>query len=127
MILPFIKLNWNKCISTYEKSLNPAVLLAHAKALDKTHAKYPVQRVEMKTYAVTGGGLTANHQNVFMGQIPKIIIVGMVRSESFNGEVKRSPFYFEHNSIDFIALHVNGEQFPSKAFKPDFAWGLFMR
>ena len=107
--------------------LNPAVLLAHAKALDKTPAKYPVQRVEMKTYAVTGGGLTDNHQNVFMGQIPKRIIVGMVRNESFNGEVKRNPFYFEHNSIDFIALHVNGEQFPSKAFKPDFAWGLFMR
>ena len=81
----------------------------------------------MKTYAVTEGGLTANHQNVFMGQIPKIIIVGMVRSESFNGEVKRNPFYFENNSIDFVALHVNGEQFTSKAFKPDFAEGLFMR
>ena len=108
-------------------TLNPAVLLAHAKALDKTPAKYPVQRVEMKTYAVTEGGLTANRQNVFMGQIPKIIIVGMVRSDSFNGEVKRNPFYFEHNSIDSIALHVNGEQFPSKAFEPDFNWGLFMR
>ena len=108
-------------------TLNPAVLLAHAKALDKTPVKYPVQRVEMKTYAVTKGGLTANHQNVFMGQIPKIIIVGMVRSESFNGAVKTNPFYFEHNSIDFIALHVNGEQFPSKAFKPDFSEGLFMR
>ena len=108
-------------------TLNPAVLLAHAKVLDKTPAKYPVQRVEMKTYAVTEGGLTANRQNVFMGQIPKRIIVGMVRSDSFNGEVKRNPFYFEHNSIDFIALHVNGEQFPSKAFKPDFNWGLFMR
>ena len=108
-------------------TLNPAVLLAHAKALDKTPAKYPVQRVEMKTYAVTEGGLTANRQNVFMGQIPKRIIVGMVRSDSFNGEVKRNPFYFEHNSIDFIALHVNGEQFLSKAFKPDWGWGLFMR
>ena len=51
----------------------------------------------------------------------------MVRSESFNGAVKTNPFYFEHNSIDFIALHVNGEQFPSKAFKPNFAEGLFMR
>ena len=107
-------------------SLNPAVLLAHAKALDKTPAKYPVQRVEI-TYAVTEEGLTANRQNVFMGQIPKIIIVGMVRSDSVNGEVKRNPFYFEHNSTDFIALHVNGEQFPSKAFKPDWDWGLFMR
>ena len=62
-----------------------------------------------------------------MGQIPKRIIVGMVRSDSFNGEVKRNPFYFEHNLIDFIALHVNGEQFPSKAFTPDWSWGLFMR
>ena len=108
-------------------TLNPAVLLAHTKALNKTPVKYPVQRVETKTYAITKGSLTANHQNVFMGQIPKIIIVGMVRSESFNGAVKTNPFYFEHNSIDFIALHVNGEQFPSKAFKPDFAEGLFMR
>ena len=108
-------------------TLNPVVLLAHTKALNKTPAKYPVQRVETKTYAVTKGSLTANHQNVFMGQIPKRIIVGMVRSESFNGAVKTNPFYFEHNSIDFIALHVNGEQFPSKAFKPDFAEGLFMR
>ena len=107
-------------------TLNLAVLLTHPKALDKTLVKYPVQRVEMKTYAVTKG-LTANHQNVFMGQIPKIIIVGIVRSESFNGAVKTNPFCFEHNSIDFIALHVNGEQFPSKAFKPDFSEGLFMQ
>ena len=52
-------------------TLNPAVMLAHAKALDKTPAKYPVQRVEMKTYAVTEGGLTANRQNVFMLLITK--------------------------------------------------------
>ena len=61
-------------------TLNPAVLLTHAKALDKTPVEYPVQRVEMKTYAVTGGGLTANHQNVLMGQIPKIIIVESVQA-----------------------------------------------
>ena len=54
----------------------------------------------MKTYTVTEGGLAASRQNVFMGQIPKRIIVGMVRIESFNGEVKREESVLFRTQLD---------------------------
>jgi len=44
--------------------LNPAVRLAHVKALEKSPAKYPINRVEMKVYAVPRGTMTSTKENL---------------------------------------------------------------
>ena len=107
--------------------LNPTVQMAHLKALEKGTAKYPVRRIDCKVFAVSQGSRSVNQDNVFLGQLPKRIVIGMVDNDAFNGAYNKNPFHFKHNDLNFLALYVDGHQIPSKPLKPDFSNNMFVR
>ena len=92
--------------------INPGVLLAHANALSKTTAKYPITRVEVKSFTLHTGVLGDTLDNVILGQQPKRIIIGFVEYKAFNGNRKFNPFNFL--SINYLSLYIDGVQIPSK-------------
>ena len=100
--------------------INPGVLLAHANALSKTTAKYPITRVEVKSFTLHTGVLGDTLDNVILGQLPKRIIIGFVDNKAFNGNRKFNPFNFQHFSINYLSLYVDGVQIPSKSLQPCF-------
>lgn len=65
--------------------INPSILLAHARALSVTTAKYPITRVEIKTVTIGADIQSKSIDNLFLGQMPKRCIIGMVDSVAFNG------------------------------------------
>ncbi|XP_071579508.1 uncharacterized protein F54H12.2-like [Temnothorax nylanderi] len=71
--------------------ISPGVLLAHARMLSKTTAKYPLTRVEVKTFTIHAGLVGESIDNVILGQLPKRIIVGFVDNRAFNGDRKLNP------------------------------------
>ncbi|XP_071582470.1 uncharacterized protein F54H12.2-like [Temnothorax nylanderi] len=71
--------------------ISPGVLLAHASMLSKTTAKYPLTRVEVKTFTIHAGLVGESIDNVILGQLPKRIIVGFVDNRAFNGDRKLNP------------------------------------
>lgn len=101
-------------------SINPGVLLAHARALQQGTAKYPLTRVEVKTMTIHGGVQGETLDNVFLGQLPKRMIIGFVDNRAFNGDKARNPFNFQHFNINFLSLYVDGAQVPSKPLQPNF-------
>ncbi|GFR69125.1 Gypsy retrotransposon integrase 1 [Elysia marginata] len=107
--------------------VNPAIVLAHEKALQSGTAKYPIKRVEVKAFSVGQGQLSFVEDNLFTGQVPKRLIFGMVDSASFNGTYEKNPFHFKHNSINYLSLCVDGRQVPSKPLTPAFDKGLWAR
>ncbi|XP_031781024.1 uncharacterized protein F54H12.2-like [Nasonia vitripennis] len=100
--------------------ISPGVLLAHAQALSKTTAKYPITRVEVKSFTLNSGILGDSIDNVIHGQLPKRIILGFVENKAFNGNRALNPFNFQHFSINYIFLYVDGVQIPSKPLQPRF-------
>jgi len=100
--------------------ISPGVLLAHAKALAKTTAKYPLTRVEVKSISIHSGIYGETLDNVILGQIPKRLIIGFVDNRAFNGSRTLNPFNFHHYKINFLSLYVDGTQIPSKPLQPDF-------
>jgi len=58
--------------------ISPGVLLAHARMLSKTTAKYPLTRVEVKTFPIHAGLVGESLDNVILGQLPERIIIGFV-------------------------------------------------
>jgi len=100
--------------------ISPAVRLAHIKALEKGNALYPITRTEVKVFSVATGSLSANIDNLFLGQLPKRIVLGCVATSGFNGTKNKNPFNFKHYGLNFLALYVDGQQIPAKAFKPNF-------
>ena len=107
--------------------VHPSLQLGHIKALDRSTAKYPVKRVETKVFSIPKGNMSANQENLFLGQLPKRVVIGLVNNTAFSGNVAENPFNFKHFDIDFLALYVDGAQVPSKPLQPDFEGGNHMR
>ena len=60
---------------------NPAVQLAHVKALQHSTAKYPLRRVEVKSFTVPTGNRSITKENLFSGQLPTRIVVGVMDND----------------------------------------------
>jgi hypothetical protein len=103
--------------------INPSVLVAHSKTLEHGSAKYPITRVDVKTITLPSGIRGKTLDSVFLGQLPKRIIVGLVSNQAFNGDFKKNPFNFQHFNMNFFALYVDGEQIPSKPLQPVYKKG----
>ncbi|XP_025154398.1 uncharacterized protein F54H12.2-like [Harpegnathos saltator] len=101
--------------------INPGILLAHTRMFTKTTAKYPLTRVEVKSFTIHSGVVGETLDNVILEQIPKRIIVGFVDNKAFNGARHLNPFKFQHYGINFFSLYVDGTQIPSRPLQPKFS------
>ena len=101
--------------------ISPGVLLAHARMLSQTTAKYPLTRVEVKTFTIHGGLVGESIDNVILGQLPKRVIVGFVDNKAFNGDRRLNPFNFKNYGINFLSMYVDGTQIPSRPLQPSFS------
>lgn len=101
--------------------ISPGVLLAHARMLSKTTAKYPLTRVEVKTFTIHAGLVGESIDNAILGQLPKRIIIGFVDNRAFNGDRKLNPFNFKNYGINFLSLYADGVQIPSRPLQPSFS------
>ena len=99
---------------------NSSIQLAHTKALQLATAKYPLRRVEVKSFTVPMGNRSITKENLFLGQLPTRIVVGVVDNDAYNGAIQKSPFNFKHNNINFITICRDRVQIPSKPLQPDF-------
>jgi hypothetical protein len=105
----------------------PAVALAHAKAMEKSNAKYPIRRVECKTFSISRGNLDVSQENVFLGQVPSRVVMGIVDNDAFNGTYSKNPYNFKHHRLTRIALQLDGQEQPVKPMQLDFANGKIVR
>ncbi|XP_040895126.1 uncharacterized protein F54H12.2-like [Toxotes jaculatrix] len=108
-------------------TVSPAVRLGHAAALLKGNALYPLSRINVKTYSIPENSRVCNQENLFLGAMPKYVVLGMVNHEAFTGSRELSPFNFIHNDVEYLALCQNGKQVPAKAFQPRFNEGMSVR
>ena len=107
--------------------VDASVQLEHIRGMERMTAKYPISRVETKVFSIPKGNMMANQENLFLGQLPKRIVIGMVENQAFNGENTKNPFNFQHFNVNYLALHVDGKQIPAKPLTPDFTNALCTR
>lgn len=107
--------------------VNPAVSIAHAKALEKTSCKYPIDRVICKTYSIAKGSYSFLQDNVFLGLMPKRVVITCVENEAMNGEYTKNPFFFSHQNANFVSIYVDGQPVPCKPLELDFNSKNFTR
>lgn len=117
----------NAALFVKRVKVSPAVRLGHAEALLTANAKYPIERVGMKVFSIPGGSLVCNQENLFLGQLPKQLVIGFVDSAAFSGDYSRNPFNFKHFNVNFVALYVDGVQVPSKPLQPNYPLGQCVR
>ena len=94
--------------------------MGDVKALEKTSCKYSIWRRKVKVDTVPSGNMNCIQDNMFLGLLPKRLIIGWVDSDVLNGTITKNPFDFKHYKINFVALNVDGRQIPAKLFQPSF-------
>ena len=75
---------------------NPKIMLAHADVFEKTTLKYPIKRIETKSYTLNANIYSEILDNVSLGPLPKKLVFALVKSTSFNGAMKENCFNFQH-------------------------------
>ena len=65
--------------------LSSTVAMAHIWALENGTAKYPLRPVDCKVYSIPQGARSSTHENLFIGTLPKRIIMWCVDNDALNG------------------------------------------
>ena len=100
---------------------SPGVQLGHAEAMMKMPAKFPVTRKETKVIAMSKDVNTFVKDNIFLGQLPKRVVIAMVDSEAFAGAMHLNPYHFQHMHVNFMQMYTDGEPVRSKPLQPNIA------
>ncbi|GFY21832.1 uncharacterized protein F54H12.2 [Trichonephila clavipes] len=103
------------------------LIRSHAKALERTTAKYPIDRVSCKVFSIPQSSYSFIQDNVFSGQMPKRIVIACVDNDAFNGNYKKSPFEFKHYDVNFIGVYVDGQPVPHQPLELDFEKGNYIQ
>ncbi|XP_053534212.1 uncharacterized protein F54H12.2-like [Ictalurus punctatus] len=108
-------------------SVSPGVRLGHAQALLSTPAKYPIDRVCVKNFSIPVGSRVCNQENLFLGTLPKSVVLAMVDNDAFTGSYDKNPFAFKNYDLEFLAVYLDGQQHPAKPLQPEYGSGSAVR
>ena len=75
-------------------------------------ASYPTVRSEIRTFTMQDNLVRFDIPNLFQNRIPDRLIVGLLDSRAFNGDVTRDPFCFQKFGLTSIKQIVKGEEYP---------------
>jgi len=96
-----------------KQDIPPSISNAHEKLLLSGHlAKYPLNHVELKRFAIAVGSNDFSFSNVFQGQVPQRVIAALVSSSAVNGNVLENPFLFGSYGLNKIGVTIDGDETP---------------
>uniref|UniRef100_A0A336KME8 CSON012962 protein n=1 Tax=Culicoides sonorensis TaxID=179676 RepID=A0A336KME8_CULSO len=88
--------------------INPDILLAHHKVLSSKNAIFPYKRTTVRQFTINNGTFNLSLDNIVIGQLPNILLFGMVPNSSYSGNFTRNPFNFKHYLLQTFSVYVNG-------------------
>ena len=117
-----------KCVLYVPRvSVMDSVISGHNKGLDKFNAKYLLNHIDISTFTITKENRTFIKDGLFTSQVPKMVVIGLLEHDAFNGNIKKSPFNFQHFDLNKIGLYRDGELVPGQIFTPDYDNDFYMR
>ncbi len=100
--------------------VNPNVLISQADVLKENSALYPYTRYNIKTYAIPAGQYSFITDDLFQGEVPNQLIVGIVSSAAIHGDYSKNPFNFQHFDCNYVGFFVDGQSTPAQPLQPNF-------
>ena len=103
--------------------LTAALSAAIAETIRLQPARYPIPYVQVITFQITKSHTLVNRETLSRGQLPKVVVVGLVEATAFNGNGKQNPFNFQSKSANYVCLYRDSDMIPHVPFTPNFARG----
>ena len=114
-------------LSVRNVQLLPAIANDLNQAIAHHNAKFPIRRVEVKTFTVGTGLRSKVEDHLFQGQLPKRLFIGMVDNANFNGSFATNPFNFQHFNLSKLEVSCDGHSIYGKPFEPIFDLDQYLR
>ena len=67
----------------------------------------------MQAYNIAQGQSSFQKNDLFLGKVPRRVVVGLVRNDAYVGDKARNPFNFQLFNLKSLKLLVNGEEYPA--------------
>jgi len=97
-----------------------------AKKLELKPARYPMRKTSLKSLFISEDRTEFN-ANLWMDQVPRRIILGMVANADFVGQQRTTPFFFQNFNLRDISITAGGVTFPTAPYSLDFPNGKYAR
>jgi hypothetical protein len=97
-------------------SLTDGLALDIARKLESKPARYALRRTMMKSLFIPDGHYQFN-ANLFLDQIPRRVVLGLVSNSDFIGDITRSPFNFQPFDVREICITANGQSYPQASYQ----------
>ena len=98
-------------------AVSPEVMWGHNAALAITDAKYPFQRTDIRSFSIPVGSYGQSLQDIWQGEVPSRLVVGLVKSSAYAGDFKLNPYKFDSFNISGAGFYVNGEPTPRQPYR----------
>ncbi|KAH7695414.1 Protein F19G12.2, partial [Aphelenchoides avenae] len=96
--------------------VQPSLNLSVMNMLEKTTAKYPMRRTEIRSSFITAGR-TEYTYNVFTNVIPRRLVVAMVDNQAFKGDYMKDPYNFQAFDLNEIQVNAGGLVYKTVAYR----------
>ena len=70
-------------------------------------ALYPLERGDVQAYNIAQGQSSFQKNDLFLGKVPRRVVVGLVRNDAYVGDRARNPFNFQLFNLKSLKLLVN--------------------
>jgi hypothetical protein len=98
--------------------VSPAILIGHAAAINESDAIYPYMQSNLKAFSIPEGQYEYTIDNIFQGEVPADVVVGLVSSRAYSGAYDKNPFNFHNYDCGYCGFYVNDTPTPSQPFQP---------
>ena len=106
--------------------LAPDVVLAHTETLKHGPAKYFYDRTDMRAHAVAQGQYSCCLEDIYQGEVPNQVVIGLVDSDAYMGNYTKNPFRFKTYDCNFIGFYVDGKSMPAEPLTPNYKDGNYL-
>ena len=77
----------------------------------------PLERGDVQAYNIVQGQSSFQKNDLFLGKVPRRVVVGLVRNDAYVGDKARNPFNFQLFNLKSLKLLVNREEYPASGIE----------
>lgn len=101
------------------KVIAPDVVLQNEARLAQMNARFPIKRVDVRTFVTPSTGRKISLANVYLGSMPNFIAICLMSSAAYAGEHTTNPLVLFHSSISSISVYLNNNCVVISAIDPN--------
>ena len=89
--------------------------------------RLPHTRVQVKQMSIPAQQMNWNFDNLFTGNLPDLVVIGLVSDTDNAGGYQTNPFNFRPFGVNRVEMRRNGEMVPSMGYTPNFTNGQYIK